>query len=295
MKCWKCRQENISGAVSCINCGTSLARTPVKTAVGKAMRDLYDSYGPQRILTETSYLKNGLGDYLDDSVKSKTLRGQIGTAMDAGLGRVYYEQIMHSQTDSRFLSRAKEILTRDCGFSDSTANTIMGYFDEMIGWKAAKSSAVLSDNKRRRSSAPKEKNDKPPIVPLTPVIPNKTCAKTNNVGLWILVLAAICIIGSMNITKGTQTETNTHLVESVSTNNHTYSELFTDDQILSIYNQLGIPNIEVSVSVGNPYYWEGAGLNVAEVDFYHNGEFCAGAACVVGTGDIATNISSYEE
>ena len=36
-------------------------------------------------------------------------------------------------------------------------------------------------------------------------------------------------------------------------------------------------------------------MNVAEVDFYHNGEFCAGAACVVGTGDIATNISSYEE
>ena len=175
------------------------------------------------------------------------------------------------------------------------AEDLAGYFDEMIGWKAAKSSAVLSDNKRRRSSAPKEKYDKPPIVPLTPVIPNKTSAKKNNVGLWILVLAAICIIGSMNITKGTQTETNTHLVESVSTNNHTYSELFTDDQILSIYNQLGIPNIEVSVSVGNPYYWEGAGLNVAEVDFYHNGEFCAGAACVVGTGDIATNISSYEE
>ena len=91
MKCWKCGQENSFGIKHCMNCGTSLERTPTTTSVGKAMRELYDRYGGKRVLTETVYLKNGLGDFLNDSVTSRTLRNQIGMAMDAGLGQFYYE------------------------------------------------------------------------------------------------------------------------------------------------------------------------------------------------------------
>ena len=135
MKCWKCGQENSFGIKHCINCGTSLERTPTTTSVGKAMRELYDRYGCKKVLTEAVYLKNGLGDFLNDSVTSRTIRNQIGMAMDAGLGQIYYEHLIKGKPDSSFTSRAKEILTRNCGFSDNTANEIVEYFDEMIGWK----------------------------------------------------------------------------------------------------------------------------------------------------------------
>ena len=167
MKCWKCGQENTSGTINCINCGTSLARSPVKTPTGKAMRALYDQYGCKKVLTETIYLKNGLGDFLEDSTTSRTIRSQIGMAMDAGLGRVYYEQLIKGRPDNSSSFRAEEILTRECGFSNSTANEIMGYFDEMIGWKAAERSAV-SPNKKPSSVSParnKEALVEPPIMP----------------------------------------------------------------------------------------------------------------------------------
>ena len=183
MKCWKCGQENASGTINCINCGTSLARSPVKTPTGKAMRALYDQYGCKKVLTETIYLKNGLGDFLEDSTTSRTIRSQIGMAMDAGLGRVYYEQLIKGRPDNSSSFRAEEILTRECGFSNSTANEIMGYFDEMIGWKAAERSAVspnkkpsvpLNDN-NKPSSAPIQNHKKTQIVP-----PSKPAAQNQN-------------------------------------------------------------------------------------------------------------------
>ena len=153
MKCWKCGQENSIGSTYCLNCGMSLERTPVKTSVGKAMRELYDKYGCQKVLTENAYLKNGLGDFLEDSNRSRIIRNQVGTVMDVGLGKVYYEQLEKGRPDNAFKMRVRELITRSCGFNDYTANEIMGYFDEMIGWKAAEPS-VVSPNKKPSSVPP---------------------------------------------------------------------------------------------------------------------------------------------
>ena len=153
MKCWKCGQENSIGSTYCLNCGMSLERTPVKTSVGKAMRELYDKYGCQKVLTENAYLKNGLGDFLEDSNRSRIIRNQVGTVMDVGLGKVYYEQLEKGRPDNAFNMRVRELITRSCGFNDYTANEIMGYFDEMIGWKAAEPS-VVSPNKKPSSVPP---------------------------------------------------------------------------------------------------------------------------------------------
>ena len=77
---------------------------------------------------------------------------------------------------------------------------------------------------------------------------------------------------------------------------HTFSELFTDDQLNEIARTLGIPdNLEVSVEVGNSYWWDGAGIELAQVDFYHNGEYCAGAECQVHSSNVAKGIYSYEQ
>ena len=77
---------------------------------------------------------------------------------------------------------------------------------------------------------------------------------------------------------------------------HTFSELFTDDQLNEIARTLGIPDdLEVSVEVGNSYWWDGAGIELAQVDFYHNGVYCAGAECQVHSSNVAKGIYSYEQ
>ena len=76
---------------------------------------------------------------------------------------------------------------------------------------------------------------------------------------------------------------------------HSISMLFTDDQLREIATALGIPrDLKVSVAVGNSYWWDGAGMELAQVDFYHNGTYCAGAECQVHTSNVAKNIYSYE-
>ena len=76
---------------------------------------------------------------------------------------------------------------------------------------------------------------------------------------------------------------------------HSISMLFTDDQLREIATALGIPrDLKVSVAVGNSYWWDGAGMELAQVDFYHNGTYCAGAECQVHTSNVAKSIYSYE-
>ena len=167
MKCWKCGQENVNGTVNCINCGVSLERTSANTPVGRAMRELYDRYGCQMVLTNPTILKNGLGDFLENTNMNRILRTQIGMVMDAGVGMAYYEQLKKGSPDNTFIKRVKDIITRSCGFGDDVTIKIMGYFDEMIGWKAAERSAE-SPNKKPSSVSParnKEALVEPPIIP----------------------------------------------------------------------------------------------------------------------------------
>ena len=181
MKCWKCGQENVNGTINCINCGVSLERASAITPVGRAMRELYDRYGCQMILTNPTILKNGLGDFLENTNMNRILRTQIGMVMDAGVGMAYYEQLKKGSPDNTFVKRVKDIITRSCGFGDDVTIKIMGYFDEMIGWKAAerssvppnkKPSSVPPNNNKKPSSAPSNNNKKPSSVP--PQNHNKT-------------------------------------------------------------------------------------------------------------------------
>ena len=165
MKCWKCGQENVNGTINCINCGVSLERASAITPVGRAMRELYDRYGCQTVLTNPIILKNGLGDYLENTNMNRILRTQIGMAMDAGVGMAYYEQLKKGSPDNAFVKRVKDIITRSCGLGDDVAIKIMGYFDEMIGWKAAERSAVSLNKKP--SSVPPQNHKKTQIVPPT--------------------------------------------------------------------------------------------------------------------------------
>ena len=133
MKCWKCGQDNIDGASVCTYCGVSQKRPAPVTEAGRAMRTLYDRYGAQEVLKNNAYLVNGLGDLAEDS---KKLRNQLKTGMDAGLGRVYLEQLKAGAPDSAFDRRVKRLLTEEAGLNDKTAVEIMDCFDEMIGWRA---------------------------------------------------------------------------------------------------------------------------------------------------------------
>ena len=74
------------------------------------------------------------------------------------------------------------------------------------------------------------------------------------------------------------------------------SEYFTNEQLEHIRQALGIPDdLPVEVEVSSPYYWEGGGMDLVQVDFYYDGEYAAGAACKPYTEEIARNIYQYFE
>lgn len=133
MYCWKCGQENTEGAGSCAYCGAKLERTAPQSEAGVALRMLYDRYGRDAVLSNPLMLANGLGDLVQDCQK---LRGQLKMALDAGMGRLYLDQLNDTGApDAAFDRRVKALLTDDVGFSDKLAVELAGYFDEMIGWR----------------------------------------------------------------------------------------------------------------------------------------------------------------
>ena len=72
------------------------------------------------------------------------------------------------------------------------------------------------------------------------------------------------------------------------------SEYFTNEQLDHIRQALGIPDdLSVDIEVGTPSYWEGGGMDLVQVDFYHEGEYAAGAACKPYTEELARNIYVY--
>ena len=135
MKCWKCGKECEDFAVNCPDCGVSLSRKTPETEIGRAMRMLYDRYGAEKVLTNSAYLVNGLGDLTDGT---KKIRNQLNMAMDAGLGRMYLDQVHMGGPDASFNERVHKLLTEEAGLNDKAADELAGYFDEMIGWNGAK-------------------------------------------------------------------------------------------------------------------------------------------------------------
>lgn len=139
MRCWKCGQELTDGTSVCTYCGISQARPDPVTAVGRAMRSLYDRYGAQEVLANGAYLTSGLSDLVDDS---KKLRNQLKMAVDAGIGRLYLEQLNYGPPSDDFSRRVKLMLMEDVGLNDKAAAELMGYFDEMIGWRMTSGSSA---------------------------------------------------------------------------------------------------------------------------------------------------------
>ena len=135
MKCWRCGRENVQGTGSCIYCGASLSRPVPKTKEGRAMRELYDHYGPEEIFGNGAYLVNGLGDLLEDS---KKLRNQLRMAADAGVLRLYREQVKTGASGPDFENKVRLLLTEDAGLGDKAALELIRCFDEMIGWETEK-------------------------------------------------------------------------------------------------------------------------------------------------------------
>ncbi len=135
MKCWKCGQEIADGTQTCVYCQANQRRSVPKTEAGRAMRALYDNYGAEKVLSTPVYLVSGIGDLVEDSRK---LKNQLKTAMDAGIGKIYLEQLKTSGVpDKAFEERARAVLIEDAGLNDRVAGELTGYFDEMIGWKEA--------------------------------------------------------------------------------------------------------------------------------------------------------------
>ena len=95
--------------------------------------------------------------------------------------------------------------------------------------------------------------------------------------------------GEKAITDGGSEQTDEEQVSS-------YSEYFTDEQLGSIRKSLRIPDsLSVEPEIGEPYFWDGAGIDLVQVDFYHDGEYVAGAACEPYTENVARNIYTYSE
>ena len=75
-----------------------------------------------------------------------------------------------------------------------------------------------------------------------------------------------------------------------------YSEYFTDEQLDSIRRSFGIPDsLSVEPEIGEPYYWDGGDMDLIQVDFYHDGEYVAGAAFELYTENMVRNIYMFDK
>ena len=156
MKCWRCEQEINDGTRECVYCHADQRRSVPTTDVGQALRQLYDHYGADAVLSNNVLLVNGLGDVVNDTLGTnvKKIKNQLRMGMDAGLGRLYKEQLVIGKPDDQFYSRAKILLTEDAGLSDKSADEIISYFDEMIGWcGSVQSSAPQRGNDQEKEAA----------------------------------------------------------------------------------------------------------------------------------------------
>ena len=74
------------------------------------------------------------------------------------------------------------------------------------------------------------------------------------------------------------------------------SEYFTNEQLEHIRQALGIlDDLPVEIEIGDPYYWEGGDMDLIQIDFYHEGDYVAGAAFKPYTEEMARNIYQYSE
>ena len=142
MKCWKCGKDLPDNTSVCNYCGASMNRKAPVTEPGRAMRQIYDRFGNEAVLSKRSMMPVALGDLLEDS---KKLRNQVEMALSSGVGGIYVNQIQSvGKPDANFRTRVKTLMTDEAGLSEKVAAELMGCFDEMIGWDAPAQSAAPS-------------------------------------------------------------------------------------------------------------------------------------------------------
>ena len=134
--CWKCGAELPSDINDCPQCGARHSeRVPLPpNADGelRALREIYDHYGSQRVLGNPILLSNAIGDILGED--GKKLRNQLRIAMDAGLGKLYLAQLTTPSPD--FHDRCL-IELQNAGLSDVTAKHLIDSLDAMVGFASA--------------------------------------------------------------------------------------------------------------------------------------------------------------
>ena len=85
--------------------------------------------------------------------------------MDAGVGRLYAEQLNVGVPDKGFDERVRLLLTEEAGLNDKAASELAGYFDEMIGWRPiTEGKTERQTGASQRPSAEKKEQKNPEIT-----------------------------------------------------------------------------------------------------------------------------------
>ena len=153
MKCWRCGKEINDNVSECIYCHARQVRSVPVTQEGAALRQLYDHYGPEMALRNPVLLANGFGDVVTDSlsVDVKKVKNNLKVAMDVGIGQRYMEQLSIGRPDPAFDARIKKIMTEDADMSEKAADRLIGWFDEMIGWRDSAQNTAIQQKEQKEA------------------------------------------------------------------------------------------------------------------------------------------------
>ena len=245
MKCWKCGKDITTGADACIYCGTKTKRPEPASEAGKALRQLYDHYGAEHLLSDPVLLSNGYGDLCPDDTK---FRNQLKLALDAGINKLYLAQINATgKPDSGFLQRVRTILSEDAGLSEKAIQNIIKAFDEMIGWPTdnsvpqvrSKTYSANNDTKQtNKSQSQPIENKKIERADSGNSVPNDNSNKSQSSKKIVCAIIAIVIlgIGLFLLINGNNKQNNNQNAES--SNNSTQNQTQEASEKSSAKNQI---------------------------------------------------------
>ena len=162
MICYICGEPIDEGQNRCPVCGAGQnERVPATSTAGKALRQLIDLYGCERILTDAAFTERCLPDMLP---RDYALRQQVAFAMHAGIGNILIVHVRKQTPPQDDLISYLEKPLQDGGYSEETIRQIISYFYEAIGWpmpaapEKAKPQATGSSGKKgpsqRQPAAP---------------------------------------------------------------------------------------------------------------------------------------------
>lgn len=133
MKCWRCGKDNTEVSF-CFYCGALQKRTAPVSDYGKALRKIFDDFGYQKVFDDPRIITAALGDLVPDS---GAFANTLEYVYKVGLGQLYKSQIKNNgKPEYNFYIRVKKLIIEEAGFSESKADQLISFFDEMIGWES---------------------------------------------------------------------------------------------------------------------------------------------------------------